>query len=213
MADEEFSGKLCPTCGQRKTIDQFPRNKRKKDGLDRQCKECTNARIRAAYAKDPAKKIAKTRQYHLDHPEWSKRVQREWHQRNKDRRYAEYLERGKDPDVAARRREATRRCEHRRRASVAGDLSAKTISSEEYERILVEYAECCWICDVSLCDVDMHWDHVRPLAKGGRHVVENLRPACASCNIKKNDSWPLTSALLDEIRAASEAGRKPKVSD
>jgi len=30
-----------------------------------------------------------------------------------------------------------------------------------------------------------HVDHVEPLADGGRHCVENLLPACASCNLTK----------------------------
>jgi 5-methylcytosine-specific restriction endonuclease McrA len=29
-------------------------------------------------------------------------------------------------------------------------------------------------------------DHVRPLSSGGRHVIENLVPACRSCNSSKH---------------------------
>ena len=32
-----------------------------------------------------------------------------------------------------------------------------------------------------------HWDHVIPIARGGPHCLSNLRPACARCNLSKND--------------------------
>jgi 5-methylcytosine-specific restriction endonuclease McrA len=41
-----------------------------------------NARIRNSYRKDPQKKIDKTRQYHLDNPEWSKQTLAKWYQEN-----------------------------------------------------------------------------------------------------------------------------------
>ena len=33
-----------------------------------------------------------------------------------------------------------------------------------------------------------HIDHLVPLARGGAHVIGNLFPSCAYCNISKNDS-------------------------
>lgn len=30
-----------------------------------------------------------------------------------------------------------------------------------------------------------HWDHVIPVARGGRHSIGNLLPSCARCNLKK----------------------------
>lgn len=49
----------------------------------------------------------------------------------------------------------------------------------------------CWICRVKPFE---HWDHVKPLSKGGAHCLSNLRPACASCNLHKHASWPLKLA-------------------
>ena len=40
----------------------------------------------------------------------------------------------------------------------------------------------------------LHIDHVIPIARGGAHAMDNLRPACAPCNHMKNRS------TLDEYR-------------
>lgn len=45
----------------------------------------------------------------------------------------------------------------------------------------------CWMCGVGPKE---HIDHVKPLARGGRHILANLRPACARCNRAKSDTWP-----------------------
>ena len=40
----------------------------------------------------------------------------------------------------------------------------------------------------------LHIDHVVPIARGGAHSMDNLRPACSSCNLMKH------SSTLDEYR-------------
>lgn len=35
-----------------------------------------------------------------------------------------------------------------------------------------------------------HWDHVKPLSKGGLHMLGNLRPSCRSCNLRKGSKLP-----------------------
>ena len=48
------------------------------------------------------------------------------------------------------------------------------------------FAGRCWMCSrPANC-----WDHVKPLSKGGLHLLSNLRPACTSCNSRKRDRWP-----------------------
>jgi len=35
-----------------------------------------------------------------------------------------------------------------------------------------------------------HWDHVKPLSKGGSHMIGNLRPSCQACNLRKGSKLP-----------------------
>ncbi|WP_410633374.1 HNH endonuclease [Amycolatopsis sp. cmx-4-83] len=47
-----------------------------------------------------------------------------------------------------------------------------------------------------------HSDHVKPIKLGGWHMLANIRPACARCNRRKNQTWPITASDLARITAA-----------
>lgn len=52
----------------------------------------------------------------------------------------------------------------------------------------------CWYCDKALNPFrDLHIDHVVPRARGGLDTIDNLVPACATCNLSKGakslDEW------------------------
>ena len=46
----------------------------------------------------------------------------------------------------------------------------------------------CYLHGEPIISGDLHLDHVRPLAAAGHHLLWNLEPACARCNISKNDT-------------------------
>lgn len=192
--------KHCPTCFTAKDESEFGKNKRKKDGFDYQCRSCVNTRMRKAYAENPGPKIAATRKYHQDHPEWSReRMRVHHHQRHREARALGAKLRGLNPVVRAARRAATRRSESRRRAILRG-VRADQVTAEDYGRIFAAHEGRCWICKIDLEEAFTHWDHVQPLARGGEHTVANLRPACNLCNIRKNAIWPFTEEEQMRIR-------------
>lgn len=53
------------------------------------------------------------------------------------------------------------------------------------------WGERCWMCG----GPGEAWDHVKPLTKGGPHMLANLRPACGTCNSGKNNRWPYPAVL------------------
>jgi 5-methylcytosine-specific restriction endonuclease McrA len=69
-------------------------------------------------------------------------------------------------------------------------LSAKSIpfKSVELEKRLSIGLGKCWLCGAKATQVD----HVKPIAKGGAHMLCNLRSICARCNGRKRDLWPLS---------------------
>ena len=40
----------------------------------------------------------------------------------------------------------------------------------------------CWICLKRVDEKDIEIDHVIPLSSGGKHVPDNVKVSCASCN-------------------------------
>jgi 5-methylcytosine-specific restriction endonuclease McrA len=53
----------------------------------------------------------------------------------------------------------------------------------------------CWICSQPARPGDpLVSDHVIPRSKGGPDIVGNLRPAHASCNLRKGATWPIEPA-------------------
>ena len=73
------------------------------------------------------------------------------------------------------------------------------ITAAEWDGLKAQYAGCCAYCGRPEPNPTM--DHVVPLIKGGDHTVDNIVPACGSCNASKcNDEvtgW-LRRKRLDE---------------
>jgi len=52
------------------------------------------------------------------------------------------------------------------------------------------FGDCCAYCGKSESDEMLHIDHFIAVSKGGTHVLENLVPACKSCNFSKRNHHP-----------------------
>ena len=58
-----------------------------------------------------------------------------------------------------------------------------TITNDELRNLFDRYGGLCAYCP----NVATSIDHVMPLAKGGKHELANLLPACMPCNMEKHD--------------------------
>lgn len=74
--------------------------------------------------------------------------------------------------------------EARRRARKASSTSIR-VSTEAVAERMAYFGNKCWMCGGAFECID----HVKPLAKGGPHILANLRPACTACNSSKSDKW------------------------
>lgn len=81
--------------------------------------------------------------------------------------------------------EIKRRYKARKRAAAIVPFSAEQLAAK-----VAYWGGRCWMCGDSYEAID----HVKPLAKGGPHLLANLRPACAPCNHRKRDTWPYSAA-------------------
>lgn len=61
----------------------------------------------------------------------------------------------------------------------------------DYAAILAEHGMICHICGEEIEFVGgLHFDHLIPLAKGGSHTADNIKPSHALCNQRKGERTP-----------------------
>lgn len=107
------------------------------------------------------------------------------------------------PEIAEKQIKRARRwvkANPEKRAAIVRNYRDKRRAQEESGVGTAELAEwtaaqkkvCYWCGDK--CESSFHVDHYEPLAKGGKHELENLVIACASCNLRKNAKDPLEFA-------------------
>lgn len=65
-------------------------------------------------------------------------------------------------------------------------LKCSNISQKDIIDLIDFYNSKCYYCTINVVrGINLHIDHVQPLSKGGKHNLENLVPACKTCNLKK----------------------------
>lgn len=66
------------------------------------------------------------------------------------------------------------------------------VSVSEWLALCAQYGHRCAYC---LRSGKLEQDHIDPLSRGGAHAIDNIAPACRSCNARKN-AQPLLISLL-----------------
>lgn len=199
--------KFCTKCKQFVPLDEFQRDSSKKDGRYSSCKEC-NREAREKYNNAHRKEaIERVRAWVIKNPEKKRRNAKKWRDNNKEKhrecckRWVENnSERIKEnsrrwaSENKDRRREQVRKWRkenpeknnqntRRRHAREKGALGSHT--AQEWEEKKADYGGLCAYCGKP---GKMTEDHVVPLSRGGSDYIENILPACLSCNSAKNDT-------------------------
>lgn len=144
------------------------------------CRRAAREYQRAYRAARPGQNAAYQRSFRKAHPDYekgrdSRDRSRVWREVNRERKSQ------LDRDWRARNPGRKAEYDARRRALIGG----ATISAEAMRARMAYFGFRCWMCRGPF----EHVDHVKPLAKGGPHILANLRPACAPCNVRKGASW------------------------
>jgi 5-methylcytosine-specific restriction endonuclease McrA len=164
------------------------------------CKDCHKADVKARWWRDPEASRARERvdpkrkqrgrermrQRRAADPEYGRDSRRRYaarpENRKKLRRYLREWKRANPERV----REYHRRREAAKRQMAGGG----TIRRDLLAAKLAYWGGRCWIAGPNCLIEPKQWDHVKPLSKGGPHLLANLRPACTRCNTSKKDRWP-----------------------
>lgn len=178
---------VCAKCKIEKPYSEYHKNNARKVGIHTLCKVCNLAKVsqwqkanpervlessRRQYHKDIEKsrknRAARVRKWYEAHPEQGRAAAAEWKRKNRG---------------LATAYENARRA----RKKQAGIF---VILPKEIKRILNSKCVSCGTHD------RIGFDHIIPLARGGRHSVGNLQPMCTSCNSSKNDKTMMEWKLI-----------------
>lgn len=207
--------KTCSTCGQTKTLEEFPKHKDCYLGRGAQCKKCKYARSIQLRESDPEKYKAKAKAIRDKNKQKRADYQRQWRKENPEA-YREQARRHywSNPQKFRERRrnysannpETDLRNNRKRRAKILGTQLVPYTASE----ILSLYGTNCHLCNLPI-DLEaprwtampgwengLHLDHVIPLSLGGTDTLDNVKPAHGKCNLAKNRILPKAFRSAEE---------------
>lgn len=153
------------------------------------------AKNAASHVKHREKRLARAMERRAD-PDYAERARaatEAWRINNPDlyaesqRRYREGHQEERSARLKRWMREnpaAVKAMRSRREARLRGAACVPFTPAQLAARVAV-FGGRCWMCRGPY----QHLDHVKPISKGGSHMLANLRPACASCNASKRDKW------------------------
>ena len=212
--------KRCRSCGETLPLARFSPSRVNKDGRISYCKPCNAAKAKerreadperarsikaASYARNAEQRRAEARARYWADPDASRAYDRAWKRTDRavaTRRAYQSANRTKIQAVERKRRRANPLPSllevHRRRARAAG--VAVVAFDEAQFRARMSMFDGCWMCGNPAGEID----HIKPISKGGAHMLCNLRPACAPCNMTKGAKWPAHQATPMATANATE---------
>lgn len=158
---------------------EFTKDKRRPDGLGSRCLSCDRLKSHNRYFQNPELEKEKDKKYRTEHPEKVTQKNKKWYEANKEKVYSANSQ--WRVNNLEKERERTRNYRSRRYGN--GDV----ITSQEWIDLKDYYQFTCLCCKRTEPHIKLELDHVVPLSKGGRNLIENAQPLCRSCNSSKND--------------------------
>ena len=154
------------------------RSKENKARWYRNNREGLLAKSAEKYKANPEIMLARVKKWSLEHREQKDATCSRWHKEHP----RSGIEAGKrwrknNPDAA-------RAIKRNRRMRIMG-VSGSGWSAKEENKLIEDYGHRCAYCGKKIEKLTM--DHVVPISRGGNHSIDNIVPACGSCNSSKHD--------------------------
>jgi len=198
--------KTCTKCHIEKDLSQFNKSKLGIFGLRGECKDCQSKYRQEHYSKNADASKAYTRQTYWNNPEKARSYRRESYAANPEReRRAAVIDRQQNPErviaynkayyknnaAAMREKSKTWRKNNPEKKSLYDRLrnyirkgADGKYSAQEWENLKADYGYKCAYCGKQK---KLTADHVIAIKNGGSNFIENIVPACRSCNSSKKD--------------------------
>ena len=152
--------KICSKCKQKKSFNEFTKDKQKKDGYSFHCKKCKSLKDKAYYLNNAEKKKKQSKDNKI-----------------KNGTFGVYDKKAYLKQKESKKKRAR---DIKRRAQLAG---TDTKIDTNYIKYLVDTQQECAYCGKELSL--FHVDHIIPICKGGTNENSNLTLSCPKCNLSK----------------------------
>lgn len=179
----------CTICGISKSLSKFPKEGHR---YRHQCKICRNAQKRERIKRNPQKNKEYLEKNKDKLKQYRKKYMPVWHEKNKERE-KQYRIDNKDRIISYQREYAktdkrkitSLNCTHKRlRKFKDSDITT------DYLLLLKSITQFCSCCGNKLKyertdKHSYHLDHIIPVKIGGKHMRNNIRYICKSCNLSR----------------------------
>lgn len=191
--ETEITGKVCKRCHSWKPLDQYHPRKDGKFGRNARCKDCQNEYLRTLRDRDRDHYREQARGYYAADTEKHLAHGRSWKERNPDKIKAYSKQKYEANPEEMRRRSRQFRidnaelCREKDRQRRVREHGCKVeMGLHEWEKIKKAFGYRCAYCG---CKPEkLTQDHVIPLSMKGSHSIDNVVPACKTCNDKKRNN-------------------------
>jgi hypothetical protein len=181
--------KVCRICDTPRDRSEFYSRPGARDGLRSDCKDCTKDRAANCPSK-LAQKAAAAERRAARIPFDPAAYKAAWHQENRGRMLALgaiWRDTNQEKMRAYRRKWQKLNLSNGRQTSAAYlarklGTDVRLVTQRDLRRLIQRHHGLCAYCQIKPWQ---HIDHVIPLARGGRHSIGNLLPACQDCNQSK----------------------------
>jgi 5-methylcytosine-specific restriction endonuclease McrA len=207
--------KTCPKCGLNLPTSGFHKWSQNPDksGLARKCKSCIKIYQRARYEANREEILQKNKAWYDANRKEVDEYQRDYYQVNRERlnEYHRAYAKANPEKVAGWMKKWYQANPDKRRAHNqnrrARQRNAEGVhTSEQVQARFEVHGNTCIYCG---SPDDLHVDHIKPLGKSGSNWASNLAPACARCNLSKNDKWG--KALLRWLKQNCTVARTSRI--
>lgn len=166
--------KACGGCGEVKPLNDYHRNRSTKDGRQHECRTCRREQDRRRREASPDAARERVRRWKAENREAVRESMRRWRAENRE---AE-LERARRYWVE----HPEKRWENNYRQRVRQFGFEPVVVPFTRADLVAAYGDACWHCGGPF----EHLDHYPvPVKAGGPHTLENVRPSCAACNLRR----------------------------
>jgi len=184
--------KTCNVCGETKPLPDFVPRKEARDGYRGTCRVCWRERTRLA-----------SQRWRERHPEQAAESYRNWLEKNREydrercnrydatnrekRRQARAKSRKENPEHHRALNKAWREANIEKARAACLAYYHRKRSSSDLDKSTDAYVAWLMLQNCFYCGAKgkMTIDHVIPISRGGKHVADNIVPACQSCNSSK----------------------------